>query len=625
MKQPVLSLGFFIFLITCGTMTLLAQYHCAEAAAKKIPWQISPETKSGQQAQYMKPMFAEMQRLFPQPPPGLEVTYGIYDAQGRNYQRFSTGTDYYEGYLMIKDIVCERQSNNERKILPEGETGCWFYVRCNDFQNLMTNFLGGTVMYLNNTELPLFTGDIRLEENENGMMSVYVFNQDEEQTFAGWFFSARKALPIRKISKKELALAFYNSKRKELEEKNQSLQKTLTASKEAYKRVQANNSYKSPGEKEKVLQSFIDGDKKIVDIMERNRIELNNCRQRTDAMMGAANADEPAAESNISELMYGQERPAEKAGNGRFVYVEDETYFSKALPKAQPQFIVASLRRQDKTPAKTAFIKKTEDEFDWNVVRKMVGAAPTPQPLTISAMGDSPGGYTSGALPAGTTPTASNGNYYSEDFAASATGKPPVKWTVSNSSAIVKEINGSRQLAMKNPGLFFPDYAVLQLPQNFTLSFDLSWNPGISYYSPEFLFHIGAAEYDNTLKRYNRQQVNLNSYTSAKMHRICLWMDPHWNSSGKSGMQVFDERGGFLFNKSNKATQFFKNKNQVAVKMIRQGARLTVYFNGEQVWDLSDAMQPNIHWNFFGCGLENAPNADPADEFYFTNLQLKEK
>ncbi len=615
-----------LFLLALGWQQTLAQYHCDEAAVKKIPWQIRPETKTGERAQYLKPMFAEMQRLFPQPPQGLQVTYGIYDAKGSNYQRFSTGTDFYEGFLMIKDIVCERQSNDQRIIVPEGETGCWFYVRPNDFRNLMTNFFGGTVMYLNNTELPLYTGDIRLVENEKGMMSVYVFNQDEEQTFAGWFFSARKALPIRKISKKELALAFRNSKLKELEGKNQSLQVTLTASKEGYKRVQANNSYKTSGEKEKVLQSFIDGDKKIVDLMEQNRIAMDNCRKRTDAMMRAADADEPAAESNIHELMYGPERPAAGGGKGRFVYAEDETYFNKNLPKAQPQFIVASLRRQDITPAKTAFIKKIENEFDWNVVRKMVGAVPTPQPLTISEMGDSPGGYTSGALPdAGAAPAAAKGIQYSENFSGNTVGQAPAKWTVSNGSAMVKEMNGSKCLAFKNPGLFFPDYAVLQLPQNFTLSFNLSWNPGISYYSPEFLFHIGAAVYDNTLKRYDRQQVNANSYTSAHMERICLWIDPHWNSSGKSGIQVFDERGGFLLNKSNKATQFFKNKNQVAVKMIRQGARLTVYFNEEQVWDLPDAMQPNIRWNFFGCGLDKAPNANPDDEFYLTNLQLTEQ
>jgi hypothetical protein len=614
-----------LFLLALGWQQTLAQYHCTEAAEKKIPWQMRPETKTGERAKYMKPMFTEMQRLFPQPPPGLQVTYGIYDAKGSNYERFSTGTDFYEGFLMIKDIVCETD-NGVRKIVPEGETGCWFYVRPNDFRNLMTNFFGSTVMFLNNTELPLYTGDVRLVENEKGMMSVYVFTQRDEQIFAGWFFSPRKALPIRKISKKELALAFYNSKRKELEEKNQSLQKTLTASKEGYKRVQANNSYKTSGEKEKVLQSFIEGDKKIVDIMERNRIELNNCRQRTDAMKVVSNADEPATESNINELRYGPERPAEKGGKGRFVYVEDETYFNKTLPKSQPQFIVASLRRHDITPAKTAFIKKIEDAFDWNVVRKMVGAAPTPQPLTISEMGDSPGGYTSGALPdAGAAPAAANGIQYSENFSGNTVGQAPAKWTVSNGSAMVKEMNGSKCMAFKKPGLFFPDYAVLQLPQNFTLSFDLSWNPDISYYSPEFLFHIGAAVYDNTLKRYDRGQVNANSYTSAKMERICLWIDPHWNSSGKSGMQLFDERGGFLFNKSNKATQFFKNKNQVAVKMIRQDARLTIYFNEEQVWDLPDAMQANIRWNFFGCGLENAPNADPADEFYLTNLQLKDK
>jgi hypothetical protein len=611
-----------LFLLALCCQSLAAQYHCAEAAAKTIPWQMRPETKTGEWAKYLKPMFAEMQRLFPQPPPGLQVTYGIYDAKGRNYERFSTSTDFYEGFLMIKDIVCENH-NGEHKVLPEGETGCWFYTRPNDFRNLMTNFLNGTVMYLPGTEFPLFSGDIRLVENDKGMMSVYVFNKDGEQQFAAWFFSARKALPIRKVSKKELAQAYRNSKLKELEERNKSLQKTLTASKEGYKRVQANSNYPTPGEKEKVLQSFIDGDKKIVDIIEQNRAEMDKCRQQTDAMMRAANADAPAYESEMNDLMFGPEKKTDKNSQSRFVYVEDENYFNKTLPKAQPQFIVAYLRRQDITPAKTAFIKKIEDVFDWNVLRKIVGAPALPQPLTISEMGDSPGGYTSGTLPAANATTVSTDKNYREDFSASVTGKPPAKWTVSNSSAIVKEVDGKKCLAIKNTGLFFPDYAVLQLPQNFILSFDLSWNPGISYYSPDFMFHIGAAVYDNSLKRYDRQQVNVNSYTSARMERICLWMDPHWNSNGRSGMQVFDSRGGFLFDKSNKATQFFKDKNQVNVKMVRQDARLTVYFNGDQVWDLPDAMQANIRWNFFGCGLGNAPNADPADEFYITNLQLK--
>jgi hypothetical protein len=618
----VLKKSYILILLALCCQPLAAQYHCAEAAAKTIPWQIRPETKAGEWAKYMKPMITEMQRLFPQPPPGLEVTYGIYDAMGSG-KRYSTGINFYEGFLMIKDIVCEKQSNGKRKIIPEGETGCWFYVRPNDFRNLMTNFLSGTSLYFGNTEFPLFVGDLRLVENNKGMMSVYAFNQNQEQTFAGWFFSARKALPVRKLSKKELAVAYRNYWIKRHTEKNESLQKTLTASKAGYKRVQADNSYKTAAEKEKVLQSFIDGDKQIEEIMARNNTQMQDCRQRTEAMMQAADANDPAFVTNINDLIYEPEDLLAKNGKGRFVYVEDETYFSKTPPKAQPQFIVASLRRQDKTPAKIGFIKKIEDAFNWNVVRKMVGAPTTAQPLTISEMGDSPGGYTAGALPPTTTATTGSGNNYVEDFSTAITGKPPTKWTVSNSSAIVKEINGKNWLAIKNTGLFFPDYAVLQLPQNCTLSFDISWNPGISYYSPDFMFHIGAAVYDNTLKRYDRQQVNVNAYTSAHMNRICLWMDPHWNNNGRSGMQVFDSRGGFLFDKSNKATQFFKDKNQVAVKMVRQGARLTVYFNGEQVWDLPNAMPPNIRWNFFGCGLGNAPNADPADEFYVTNLQLK--
>ena len=30
----------------------------------------------------------------------------------------------------------------------------------------------------------------------------------------------------------------------------------------------------------------------------------------------------------------------------------------------------------------------------------------------------------------------------------------------------------------------------------------------------------------------------------------------------------------------------------------------------------------NTMWNFFGFGLSSAPNADPSDEFYVTNIRL---
>jgi hypothetical protein len=611
---PLLSL-----LLFAGQQTS-AQYHCDEAAAKTIPWQLRPETKTGERAKYLKPLFTEMQRLFPQPPPGLQVTYGIFDARG-GVQRFSKGTDFYEFFLMIKDIVCEKQSNGQRKIVPEGETGCWFYARPNDFRNLMRTFMNSTVLYLPGTELPLYSGDVRLVENEKGMMNIYVFNQDEEQTFAGWFFSARKDLPIRKVTKKELAQAFRSQKLKELEERNQSLQKTLNASKEGYKRAAADNNYPNAGEKEKLLQSYIDGDKRIVEIIEENKTTMDKCRQQTEAMMRAADAEAPAYESEMNDLMFGPQRKADKNSQSRFVYAEDETWFNKSLPKAQPQFVVAYLRRQDITPAKTAFIKKIEDAFDWNVVRKMVGAAPLPQPLTISDLGSTPGGYTSGALPQDKVPAANSGVYFSEDFSSATEGKPPVKWTISNSSAMVKEINGKKCLALKNEGLFFPDYAVLQLPQHFTLSFDLSWNPGISYYSPSFMVHIGAAEYDNTLKRYNRQQVNANAYTAAAMERICLWIDPHWNDIGHYGIQVFDKRGGFLRKDAFTAAQFHKERNVVQVKLVRRGATLRVYFNGDLVNELAE-MQANIRWNFIGFGLGNDANADPADEFYLSNIRL---
>ena len=33
-------------------------------------------------------------------------------------------------------------------------------------------------------------------------------------------------------------------------------------------------------------------------------------------------------------------------------------------------------------------------------------------------------------------------------------------------------------------------------------------------------------------------------------------------------------------------------------------------------------LSENIRWNFFGFGVDNAPNADPSDEFYVSNIRL---
>ena len=595
----------------------------ASAGNASLPWKIRPETKSGNWATAMKPVIKEMQRLFPQPPKGLEVTYGIFDAMG--VQTASPNdTQYYEGFFMIKDIVCYKDQG-KNVIGPEGETGNWIYFRANDFTGFAVNGNSGDLV-LSGTELRLnLSGDIRIEENKNGMRNIYFFNENNEQQFSGWYFSERKALPYRRITRFEFAQSYREYWLKKIDDEIKRLEGVLATSQKTFNRVSGEKGIMTEAEKQKFFQSLREGDQKTQQAIDQNKARRSDAIRFTDTVLKAADSRSEAFISNFNEIL---NQPSEirfgtGVGKGKFVYVADQSFYDPKLPKWQPQAITVELRRQDTSPAKTAFTRKFEDEFDFNVVRRMVGMSPMPKPPTISGMGDTPVRDTGKPI-AETASSGENGEMFSENFANATIGQAPGKWTVSNITGIVKKPSGQlgNWLAMSKEGLFFPDYAVLALPNNFTFEFDVSWTKSISYYSPSFYFHLGAAPYDNTLKRYDRELVNLNAYTSSRMERVALWIDPHWNNEfGRYGLQVFDARGGYKLDKADKTQIYYKDKNVVKVKLVRRGSQLSVYFNGTKMTE-DAVMGENTRWNFFGFGLSSAPNADPSDEFYVSNIRL---
>ncbi len=588
-----------------------------------LPWKLRPETKSGNWANAMNPVISEMQRLFPQPPKGLEVTQGIFDAMG-----ISTASpndiQYYEGFFMIKDIVCYK-SQGKNVIGPEGETGNWIYFRVNDVKDFAVNGNSGDLA-LAGTELRLnLSGDIRIVENKNGMKNIYFFNENNEQQFSGWYFSERKALPYRRVSRFEFAQSYREYWLRKIDEEIKRLEGVLATSQKTFNRVSAEKGVMSEAEKQNFFQSLREGDQKTQRAIDENKARRSNAVRFTDTVLKATDSRSEAFISNFNEIF---NQPSEirfgtGTGKGKFAYVANQDFYDPRLPKWQPQVVVVQHRQEGNSPAKVAFAKKFEDEFDFNVIRKMVGMSPMPKPPTIAGMGDTPIRNT-GKPAADTVPTGESGGSYFEDFANATVGQTPGKWTVSNITGIVKNKTGQpgNWLAMSKEGLFFPDYAVLSLPNNFTLEFEVSWTKSISYYSPSFYFHLGAAPYDNTLKRYDRELVNINAYTSSRMERVALWIDPYWNNeNGRYGLQVFDARGGYKLDKAEKTQLYYKDKNLVKVKLVRQGSLLTTYFNGTKM--IEDAvLSENIRWNFFGFGLSSAPNADPGDEFYVSNIRL---
>ena len=627
-KRIYLILILAVFLVAMNFSSANAQSFCnaagdATADNTSLPWKFRPETKSGNWANAMKPVIQEMQRVFPQPPKGLEITYGIFDAMGIKTAS-PNDIQYYEGFFMIKDIVCLFYKG-KNEIAPESVTGNWIYFRVNDFKNFAVNANTGDLV-LSGSDLPLnLSGDIRIEENANGIKKIYFFNENNEQSFAGWYFSERKALPYRRITKAEFAQSYRQYWLNKIDTEIKRLEETLETSKKTFTRVSAEKGVMTETEKQNFFKSLRESDQQTQQAIARNKAKRDDTIRFTDLVIKGKNSEAEAFITNFNEIF---NQPSEilfgnGKGKGKFAYVANQNFYNPKLPKWQPQVVVVQLRQEGNSPAKVGFVKKFENEFDFNVIRKMVGMQPLSKSPTLSGIGDTPirnTGKPSSEAPSNLT----NAETFFENFAEQKIGEAPTKWTVSNSSAIVKNNIGiaGNWLSMNKEGLFFPDYAVLALPKNFTLEFDVSWNKGISYYNPSFYFHLGAAPYDNTLKRYDRALVNLNSYTSSRMERVSIWIDPHWNNEqSQYGFQVFDNRGGYITNKSNKTKLFYRDRNMVKVKLVRKGSSLTVYFNDTKMFE-ELVLNENISWNFFGFGLSNAPNAEKGDEFYLSNISL---
>ncbi|MBK9765534.1 MAG: hypothetical protein IPP63_00155 [Chloracidobacterium sp.] len=327
------------------------------------------------------------------------------------------------------------------------------------------------------------SGDIRIVENKNGMKNIYFFNENNEQQFSGWYFSERKALPYRRVSRFEFAQSYREYWLRKIDEEIKRLEGVLATSQKTFNRVSAEKGVMSEAEKQNFFQSLREGDQKTQRAIDENKARRSNAVRFTDTVLKATDSRSEAFISNFNEIF---NQPSEirfgtGTGKGKFAYVANQDFYDPRLPKWQPQVVVVQHRQEGNSPAKVAFAKKFEDEFDFNVIRKMVGMSPMPKPPTIAGMGDTPIRNT-GKPAADTVPTGESGGSYFEDFANATVGQTPGKWTVSNITGIVKNKTGQpgNWLAMSKEGLFFPDYAVLSLPNNFTLEFEVSWTKSIS-------------------------------------------------------------------------------------------------------------------------------------------------
>lgn len=207
-----------------------------------------------------------------------------------------------------------------------------------------------------------------------------------------------------------------------------------------------------------------------------------------------------------------------------------------------------------------------------------------------------------------------------EDFSQDAVGDFPINW-LTNSSGEVVTISDTPQrwLKLSNKGAFtITD--VKQLPENFTLEFEVYVNSGsFSFYS-SFL-NIGFIE----TKKKN-DYTKWDEYSNGK-EGIIMRLSPTVADAYKEGkmgrakINVFSGGEKILTNEMDTPSFNYTNNNQVKVQIWRQKNRLRMYVGGQKVWDLPNAFQ-QIKYNSVMFYIHDYHNEE--DKYYISNFRLAE-
>ncbi|MBO0936672.1 OmpA family protein [Fibrella sp. HMF5335] len=203
-----------------------------------------------------------------------------------------------------------------------------------------------------------------------------------------------------------------------------------------------------------------------------------------------------------------------------------------------------------------------------------------------------------------------------DDFMQDAVGDFPAKWNATGSGEIVT-IEGvpGHWLALGKKGQYLPEY-ISNLPENFTLQFDLACSNPFNFYSTSLLTTFAALK--NPAKEFAGWGVfkhNIGTGTSLGLHPMAAG-----NKTGSSHMDVF-ENGERIMNNDLIVNQFWAGgRNLVKVSVWRQRQRLRVYVNEEKIWDLPRAFLPDVAYNSVVFALGDMHR--PTDSYYLSNLRL---
>ncbi len=206
-----------------------------------------------------------------------------------------------------------------------------------------------------------------------------------------------------------------------------------------------------------------------------------------------------------------------------------------------------------------------------------------------------------------------------EDFNQDAIGDFPDKWNTNGSGEIVTVSNATGKFLMtRKEVVFYPEW-IKNLPDNFTLEFDLLCTEKFSYYSGGLI--VGFTTAANVGKefrkfaRFGNGRVENGGGFEVSFH-------PQ-NAGGAQGMTSFYATNNGQETLQNEADQDLfsePTKTAVHISIWRQKGRVRAYMNDKKVWDLPKGVSDGLKLNSLYFRNNGADNDN--DAFYVGNIRL---
>lgn len=206
-----------------------------------------------------------------------------------------------------------------------------------------------------------------------------------------------------------------------------------------------------------------------------------------------------------------------------------------------------------------------------------------------------------------------------EDFSQDAVGDFPAKWnTNGNGEIVTTSALAGKFLMTQKEVIFYPEW-VKDLPDNFTLEFDLMSSAKFSYYSGAFIVGFTTATNIGSdfgpFKEFTKGHLEDGGGFEVGLH-------PQ-NAGGAQGITTFlsSYQSKNILQSDTDQDRFAEpDKTHVRVSIWRQKTRVRVYLNDKKIWDLPRALPENLNLN--SLYFRNDGSSNDNDAFYIGNIRL---